>query len=111
MSITSSQPSHYKDSPQLAKDHNELIKATFKPALFYELIMRIVYALISMGIIYLGYRLFIMGVTGEASLSVNSTTVSGQLLNASPGLFFAVGGIISFAISIIKGSSFRVTLK
>lgn len=53
--------------------------------------------------IYLGYKLFILGVTGQASLSVQSTTVSGQLLNAAPGLFFAVGGIIALIFSIRKG--------
>jgi hypothetical protein len=37
--------------------------------------------------IYLGYRLFILGVTGQASLSVDSHSVKGQLLNAAPGLF------------------------
>ena len=54
--------------------------------------------------IYLGYRLFILGVTGQASLSIGTKTVSGQLLNASPGLFFAIGGIIALIISIIKGT-------
>jgi hypothetical protein len=41
--------------------------------------------------IYLGYKLFRAGVTGHASLSVESHKVSGQLLNAAPGLFFGVG--------------------
>jgi len=53
--------------------------------------------------IYLGYKLFILGVTGEASLSVKTDTVSGQLINAAPGLFFAVGGIISLIIVVWKG--------
>ncbi|MDD2338426.1 MAG: hypothetical protein PHD01_17860 [Geobacteraceae bacterium] len=59
--------------------------------------------LISAGAIYLGYRLFILGVTGEASISINSNTISGQLLNAAPGLFFAMGGIVSLIISVWKG--------
>ena len=59
--------------------------------------------LISGGAIYLGYRLFILGVTGQASLSINSDSISGQLLNAAPGLFFAVGGIVALIISIWKG--------
>jgi hypothetical protein len=41
--------------------------------------------------IYLGYRLFILGVTGQASLSVESKTIQGQLINAAPGLFFRRG--------------------
>jgi hypothetical protein len=53
--------------------------------------------------IYLGYRLFILGVTGEASLSVEAKSVSGQLLNAAPGLFFATGGIVALIASAWKG--------
>jgi hypothetical protein len=53
--------------------------------------------------IYLGYRLFVLGVSGQASLSINNNTVSGQLLNAAPGLFFALGGIIALIFSIRKG--------
>ena len=53
--------------------------------------------------IYLGYKLFIAGVTGQASLSVETKTVTGQLLNAAPGLFFAVGGVVGLICSIIKG--------
>ena len=57
--------------------------------------------------IYLGYRLFILGVTGEASLSIESKGISGQLLNAAPGLFFAVGGITALTLSIWKGWTIR----
>ena len=39
--------------------------------------------------------------TGE--FSVNSQTVSGQLLNAAPGLFFAVGGIVANIVAVWKG--------
>lgn len=53
--------------------------------------------------IFLGYHLFIAGVSGHASLSIESQKVSGQLLNAAPGLFFAVGGIVGLLASIIKG--------
>jgi hypothetical protein len=53
--------------------------------------------------IYLGYNLFILGVTGQASLSIETKTVSGQLLNAAPGLFFAVGGLVAVVASIWKG--------
>jgi hypothetical protein len=56
--------------------------------------------------IYLGYRLFVLGVTGQASLVVNANSLSGQLLNAAPGLFFSVGGIVALIISIWKGSTF-----
>src|SRR5206468_2556768 len=58
---------------------------------------------VSAGAIYLGYKLFILGVTGRASLVVNSPGVSGQLLNAAPGLFFAVGGIVALIVIVWKG--------
>jgi|SRR6185369_5791005 len=60
-------------------------------------------AAISLASIYLGYNLFILGVTGKASLSVEAHTVKGQLLNAAPGLFFAVGGIVSLIAIVCKG--------
>jgi hypothetical protein len=53
--------------------------------------------------IYLGYRLFILGVTGQASLSVDSHSIKGQLLNAAPGLFFAIGGIVANIVAVWKG--------
>lgn len=59
--------------------------------------------LISGMTIYLGYNLFVLGVTGKASISIHSETIEGQLLNAAPGLFFAVGGLVSLIISIWKG--------
>jgi len=64
-------------------------------------------ALIGGGSIYLGYRLFILGVTGQASLRVQSATVSSQLLNAAPGLFFAIGGIVIVLVAIWKGVMVR----
>ncbi|SRR6266481_3141232 len=57
--------------------------------------------------IYLGYRLFVLGVTGQASLVVNSTTVSGQLVNAAPGLFFAIGGFAIVIATIMKGVQYE----
>ena len=57
--------------------------------------------------IWLGYRLFILGVTGQASLSIASKTLSGQLINAAPGLFFAVGGVAIVIVAVWKGSKLR----
>ena len=34
---------------------------------------------------------------------MDTATVSGQLLNAAPGLFFAVGGLVGLIVSIVKG--------
>lgn len=53
--------------------------------------------------IWLGYKLFVLGVSGEASLKVNAQDVGGQLLNAAPGLFFAIGGIIALIVIVWKG--------
>jgi uncharacterized membrane protein len=53
--------------------------------------------------IYLGYRLFILGVTGQASLSFESTTIHGRLLNAAPGVFLAVGGFATLIAAVLKG--------
>lgn len=57
--------------------------------------------------IYLGYKLFLLGVTGEASIVVDATTIKGQLLNAAPGLFFAVGGIVALIVAIVKGVKYQ----
>lgn len=52
--------------------------------------------------IYLGYRLFVLGVTGKASLVVGNQEIYAQLLNAAPGLFFAVGGLVCLGLTIWK---------
>jgi hypothetical protein len=59
--------------------------------------------------IFLGYRLFILGVTGQASLSVTGKGVGFQLLNAAPGLFFALGGIALVWRAIGKGAGISAT--
>ena len=53
--------------------------------------------------IYLGYKLFVLGVTGKASIVLNATEISGQLINAAPGLFFAIGGVAALIVSVVKG--------
>ncbi len=54
--------------------------------------------------IYLGYYLYIQGVTGEASLIVGAKDFEGQLINAAPGLFFAIGGLGTLGYSIHKSA-------
>ena len=63
--------------------------------------------------IYLGYRLFILGVSGNASLSIDTKTIKGQLINASPGLLFALFGTAIIVTAIWKGGfiSIRSTKK
>ena len=72
-------------------------------ALFLMFLFKIIPIFFSGMAVYLGYRLFIRGVTGEASLIVKTKSVSGRLINAAPGLFFGVGGIIALILSIWKG--------
>ena len=77
------------------------VNENFLTALYF--IFKVVPMLLAGVAIYLGYRLFILGVTGQASLSVNSKDVSGQLLNAAPGLFFAIGGFVVIVVTVWKG--------
>ena len=72
-------------------------------ALILYFAFKILAVLVSGLSIWLGYRLFVLGVSGEASLKVNAQDVSGQLLNAAPGLFFALGGIIALIVIVWKG--------
>lgn len=53
--------------------------------------------------IWLGYHLFVLGVSGEASINVDAKGIGGQLLNAAPGLFFGVGGVIALIVIACKG--------
>jgi hypothetical protein len=85
----------------MEKMPSQKINQNMAIGLYY--IFKIIPMLIAGVAIYLGYRLFILGVTGQASLSVKSKDISGQLLNAAPGLFFAVGGIVAIIITVWKG--------
>ncbi|MES9873134.1 MAG: hypothetical protein ABW146_08485 [Candidatus Sedimenticola sp. 6PFRAG7] len=76
--------------------------------IFFHYIFKIIPMLISGMSIYLGYKLYILGVTGEASLVVDAKELKAQLINAAPGLFFAIGGLASLIFSIYKGA--KVTL-
>jgi CHAT domain-containing protein len=50
--------------------------------------------------IYLGYRLFIKGISGQASLRVAHDRLNAQLLNAAPGIFFALFGMSVLGLSV-----------
>jgi hypothetical protein len=80
---------------------NERVNENLVLVLCYT--FKILPVIVAAGAIYLGYRLFILGVTGKASLSLNTNLVSGQLINAAPGLFFAVGGLATIVITVWKG--------
>ena len=49
---------------------------------------------------YLGYKLFVLGVNGQASLIVENKTTKAQLINASPGIFFALFGMALIAFVV-----------
>ena len=50
--------------------------------------------------LFLGYKLFIKGVSGSASLKLEQVRSKIQLLNAAPGLFFALFGMVILVASI-----------
>lgn len=74
----------------------------------YYFAMKLIPMVISGMAIYLGYKLFVLGVTGQASLIVDAKGIEAQLVNAAPGLFFAVGGVAALAISIWKGAKLTI---
>ena len=78
-----------------------------RAAIHWYFIFKIFGLLVPLIPIFFGYKLFILGVTGKASLVVNSTEFSGQLINAAPGLFFAVGGIAALIIATLKGIKYQ----
>jgi len=93
-----------RHAPQMAvSGSHETLNTNLMLSLYYT--FKTLPLLVSALSMYLGYRLFILGVTGQASLSVESKTVKGQLLNAAPGLFFAVGGVIAMIVVVWKGVS------
>ena len=74
-----------------------------RTALFLYFGFKTATAAVSALAIYFGYSLFVLGVTGKASLSIESQTLKGQLINAAPGLFFAVGGVVALIVIVWKG--------
>lgn len=51
---------------------------------------------------WLGYKLFLAGVGGEAKLSVQKDKIKFQLLNAAPGIFFLIAGAIVIGIGLFQ---------
>jgi hypothetical protein len=68
----------------------------------FNFLFKLIVVLLAGGFVYLGYDLFIRGVTGEASLVANAQDVGEQLINAAPGLFLAVGGIVIIVAALRK---------
>lgn len=65
-------------------------------------LFKLIVVLLAGFFVYLGYDLFIRGVTGQASLVSNAQDVGGQLVNAAPGLFLAVGGLTIVVAALRK---------
>lgn len=63
-----------------------------------RVVERISVVFAGLAFIYLGYKLFTKGVSGEASLKASKGDGELQLLNAAPGLFFALFGVILVGI-------------
>ena len=77
-------------------------------ALILYFVFKICLVIASAFSIWLGYKLFVLGVTGEASLNVDAKGIGGQLLNAAPGLFFAIGGIAALIVIAWKGVKLKI---
>ncbi len=52
--------------------------------------------------IYLGYKLFLAGATGEFQLSVAKGDASASLLSVAPGLAFALFGMVISIVTLLK---------
>lgn len=60
--------------------------------------------------IWLGYNLFVKGVSGEASLKASKGDGEVQLLNAAPGIFFAFFGMLLIGFVSFNQIEFPATL-
>lgn len=49
-------------------------------------------------IAYFGYQLYVRGVPGQASAVLQTVGFKGYLVDAGPGLFFGIGGIVILAL-------------
>lgn len=54
--------------------------------------------------LYLGYELYIQGVSGTVALAPEPATFQDQLINATPGLLFAIGGFVALLASILRAT-------
>ncbi len=63
-------------------------------------IQKVLALLLSGFICYLGYRLFLAGVGGTASLMVEHDSFKAQLVNATPGALFMLGGVVLAVLTV-----------
>ena len=63
---------------------------------------RVVILFAGLFLVYLGYRLFIDGVSGKSSLKAKRGDGGIELLNAAPGLFFCLFGFLLLGIMSFK---------
>lgn len=65
--------------------------------------------LIGFFVFLIGVILIILGVTGTVELFVQARELGGHLLNASPGLVIALGGITIIIVAICRGPDISYT--
>jgi hypothetical protein len=56
---------------------------------------------------FLGYKLFLKGISGGFKLSAEYKGVKADLISASPGIFFILTGTIIIGIGLYKGLTFE----
>jgi hypothetical protein len=61
--------------------------------------------------IFLGYKLFLKGISGEASLIVETGKFKFQLVNAAPGIFLALFGAAIVTYSLYSGLKIDKTME
>ncbi len=66
---------------------------------FYKVVVLVIGFLFA----FLGYKLFIRGITGGFKLSAEYKGIKADLISASPGIFFILTGTIIISIVIYKG--------
>jgi hypothetical protein len=76
-------------------------------ALFLNFLLQVFPFAVSALLIYLGYDLYLRGVTGQGSLAPDATTLPDRLINAAPGLLLGAGGFVTLVVTIIKAGDSR----
>ena len=74
-------------------------------ALLFSFLLKLTPYALSAMLMYLGYDLYLRGVSGQAALlPTEPVELQDQLINATPGLLAGVGGFVALVLSIIKSS-------
>jgi hypothetical protein len=93
-----------------ATDYSHLLDTAIHLAL-YRTLERVSALAVAAVLIVCGTLLFRWGVGGKASLKVNNGKLSLQMLNAAPGLLFALLGTIVLFFSVVSPLTFDSTME